>query len=200
MTARLDRFLAIATRLPAFALVAAVATASHAQLHSPTAGPAATVSSARVVQVDPASGTVMAQRSEGPAFQALAGKEAAMIGPIRPGDTLAVAGSPAVILKLEPLATRGVALAESQEQAAHPLGGSQRGIVREVTTTATAEVAQVDPAARTLLLRGPRGATRQVHASDPSLDLSRVRNGQMVRIVSVETTTVTVDAPATAPQ
>lgn len=198
MTVRLDRFLAIATGLPAFALVAAVATASHAQPGA--TGPAATVTSARVVEVDPASGAVMAQGPQGQAFQALAANEAAMIGPIRAGDALAVARGPATILKLDALATRGVALAENQEQAAHPLGGSQRGIVREVTTTATAEIAQVDPAARTLLLRGPRAATRLVHATDPALDLSRVRSGQMARVVSVETTTITVEAPATTPQ
>lgn len=202
MTVRLDRFLVVATRLPAVALaatlMAAAATAAHAQ--SAATGPAPTVSAARVVEVDPASGAVTAQGEQGPAFQALAGNEAAMIGQIRSGDTLSVARGPATVLKLEPLATRGVALAESQEQGAHPLGGSQRGLVREVTTTATAEVAQIDPAARTLLLRGPRGATRQVHASDPALDLSRVKSGQMARVVSVETTTITVEAPAAAPQ
>jgi hypothetical protein len=198
MTTRFVRFLDIATGLPALALLAALATGAHAQPAAPAT--AATVTSARVVEVDPASRAVMAQGAQGPVFQALAGNEAAMIGPIQAGDRLTVAQGAPTIVKLEALTTRGVALAESQEQAAHPTLGSQRGVVREVTTTATAEITEIDLATRTITIRGPRAATRKVHASDPGLDLSRLQRGQMARIVYHEATTITVDASGAAPQ
>ena len=68
-------------------------------------------------------------------------------------------------------------------------------MVREVTTTITAQVTRVDVSQRLLTFSGPRESVRTVKVVDPSIDLAAVRPGQMAKIVVREMVVITIEAP-----
>jgi len=82
------------------------------------------------------------------------------------------------------------------ERTSRAAEGSKPGVMREITTTVTAEITKVDPAKHLVTFRGPRETLRTVKVEDPAIDLSKIQRGQMAKIVYREVVAITVRAPA----
>lgn len=160
-----------------------------------TAQPAPAPTATEVVRID-ASNAVLVRGPQGQLTELMTGDEARHFGTVKAGDRLTVTHGPARITKLEPLASRNVATAESVDRLSRRLDDGRPGVLREITTTATAEIVAVDPIARTVTFRGPRNAEHAARADDISIDVAALRPGQMARIVYRETVEITREAPA----
>jgi hypothetical protein len=156
---------------------------------------ASATTAAEVVRID-ASNAVLVRGPQGQLTELMTGDEARHFGTIKAGDRLTVAHGPARITKLEPLASRNVATAESEDRLSRRLDDGRPGVVREITTTATAEIVAVDPIGRTVTFRGPRNAEHAARADDISIDVAGLRPGQMARIVYRETVEITREGAA----
>jgi YbbR domain-containing protein len=156
------------------------------------------VASAKIIDIDAANQTVLVQGPRGNVFEVASGEEVKNFGQIRKGDILTIVHSAAVVAGLEPLDSKDVAMSETVERTARAGEGAKPGVVREITTTATAQVTKVDAAKRTITFRGPRETLRTIQVRDPAIDLSKVKQGQMAKIVFRETVAITVKAPPKA--
>ncbi len=67
--------------------------------------------------------------------------------------------------------------------------------MREITTTITAQITKIDTANRTVTFRGPRETLRTVKVRDPNIDLTKIKQGQMAKIVVREIVAITVKSP-----
>lgn len=152
---------------------------------------------AEVVRID-ASNAVLVRGPQGQLTELMTGDEARHFGTVNAGDRLTVTRGPARITKLEPLPSRNVATAESVDRLSRRLDDGRPGVVREITTTATAEIVAVDPIGRTVTFRGPRNAEHAARADDISIDVTGLRPGQMARIVYRETVEITREGAAGA--
>lgn len=150
-----------------------------------------------VVRID-ASNAVLVRGPQDQLTELMTGDEARHFGTVKAGDRLTVTHGPARITKLEPLASRNVATAESVDRLSRRLDDGRPGVVREITTMATAEIVAVDPIARTVTFRGPRNAEHAARADDISIDVAGLRPGQMARIVYRETVEITKEGAAGA--
>ncbi|MBO4121466.1 hypothetical protein J5T34_12095 [Cupriavidus gilardii] len=150
---------------------------------------------AEVVRID-ASNAVLVRGPQGQLTELMTGDEARHFGTVNAGDRLKVTHGPARITKLEPLASRNVATAESVDRLSRRLDDGRPGVVREITTTATAEIVAVDPIARTVNFRGPRNTEHAARADDIAIDVAALRPGQMARIVYRETVEITKEGAA----
>lgn len=157
---------------------------------SASAQTASATTAAEVVRID-ASNAVLVRGPQGQLTELMTGDEARHFGTVNAGDRLTVTRGPARITKLEPLASRNVATAESVDRLSRRLDDGRPGVVREITTTATAEIVAVDPIGRTVTFRGPRNAEHTARADDISIDVAGLRPGQMARIVYRETVEIT---------
>ena len=157
---------------------------------SASAQTASATTAAEVVRID-ASNAVLVRGPQGQLTELMTGDEARHFGTVNAGDRLTVTRGPARITKLEPLASRNVATAESVDRLSRRLDDGRPGVVREITTTATAEIVAVDPIGRTVTFRGPRNAEHAARADDISIDVAGLRPGQMARIVYRETVEIT---------
>jgi hypothetical protein len=71
-------------------------------------------------------------------------------------------------------------LLEQVERVSHAAEGGKPGVMREITTTITAQITKVDVAKRMVTFRGPRETLRTVKVQDPNIDLASIKqaNGQ----------------------
>ncbi|AEI75883.1 MULTISPECIES: hypothetical protein [Cupriavidus] len=156
------------------------------------------VISGKIVDIDPESKAVLVQGPRGNVVELVAGDEARNFGQIRKGDILTVARGAALVAALEPVDSKATALAESVDRTTRAAEGGKPGIMREITTTVTAQITKVDPAKRLITFRGPRETLRTVKVQDPAIDLNGIKQGQMAKIVYREVVAITVKAPAAA--
>lgn len=156
------------------------------------------VISGKIVDIDPESKAVLVQGPRGNVIELVAGDEARNFGQIRKGDILTVARGAALVAALEPVDSKATALAESVDRTTRAAEGGKPGIMREITTTVTAQITKVDPAKRLITFRGPRETLRTVKVQDPAIDLNGIKQGQMAKIVYREVVAITVKAPAAA--
>jgi hypothetical protein len=156
------------------------------------------VISGKIIDIDPESKAVLVQGPRGNVVELVAGDEARNFGQIRKGDILTVARGAALVAALEPVDSKATALAESVDRTTRAAEGGKPGIMREITTTVTAQITKVDPAKRLITFRGPRETLRTVKVQDPAIDLNGIKQGQMAKIVYREVVAITVKAPAAA--
>lgn len=156
------------------------------------------VISGKIVDIDPNTKAVLVQGPRGNMVELVGGDEVQNFGQIRKGDILTVARGAAVVASLEPVDSKATALAESVDRTTRAAEGGKPGIVREITTTVTAQITKVDPARHLITFRGPRETLRTVKIEDPAIDLKAIKQGQMARIVYREVVAIAVKAPAAA--
>lgn len=187
--------------LLAAALAAALFSAGSAYAQRPPAPVGVAeeaVISGKIVDIDPATKAVLVQGPRGNVVELVGGDEVRNFGQIRKGDILTVARGAAIVAKLEPVDSKETALAESVERTSRAAEGSKPGIMREITTTVTAEITKIDAAKHLITFRGPRETLRTVKVEDPAIDLTQIKRGQMAKIVYREVVAITVKAPAAA--
>ncbi|WP_427312539.1 hypothetical protein [Cupriavidus sp. H39] len=183
----------------ALALTAFAAGSANAQRPPAPVGVAEeAVISGKIVDIDPETKAVLVQGPRGNVVELVAGDEARNFGQIRKGDILTVARGAAVVAALEPVDSKATALAESVDRTTRAAEGGKPGIMREITTTVTAQITKVDPARQLITFRGPRETLRTVKVQDPAIDLKGIKQGQMAKIVYREVVAITVRAPAAA--
>jgi hypothetical protein len=174
-----------------------IATSAYAQRPQAPVGVAEeAVVSGKIIDIDPNTKAVLVQGPRGNVVELVGGDEVKNFGQIHKGDILTIARGAALVASLEPVDSKSSALAESVERTSRAAEGSKPGIMREVTTTVTAEITKVDPAKHLVTFRGPRETLRTVKVEDPSIDLSKIQRGQMAKIVYREVVAITVRAPA----
>ncbi|WP_432259239.1 hypothetical protein [Cupriavidus sp. TMH.W2] len=156
------------------------------------------VISGKIVDIDPNTKAVLVQGPRGNVVELVGGDEVRNFGQIRKGDILTVARGAAVVAALEPVDSNATALAESVDRTTRAADGGKPGIMREITTTVTAQITKVDPAKHLVTFRGPRETLRTVKVEDPAIDLKAIKPGQMAKIVYREVVAITVKAPAAA--
>ncbi|MCO4864126.1 hypothetical protein MKD38_20810 [Cupriavidus sp. WGlv3] len=156
------------------------------------------VISGKIVDIDPETKAVLVQGPRGNVVELVGGDEVRNFGQIRKGDILTVARGAALVAALEPVDSKATALAESVDRTTRAAEGGKPGIMREITTTVTAQITKIDPAKRQLTFRGPRETLRTVKVQDPAIDLNGIKQGQMAKIVYREVVAITVRAPAAA--
>ncbi|AQV92871.1 hypothetical protein BJN34_03060 [Cupriavidus necator] len=156
------------------------------------------VISGKIVDIDPNTKAVLVQGPRGNVVELVGGDEVRNFGQIRKGDILTVARGAAVVAALEPVDSNATALAESVDRTTRAAEGGKPGIMREITTTVTAQITKVDPAKHLITFRGPRETLRTVKVEDPAIDLKAIKQGQMAKIVYREVVAITVKAPAAA--
>jgi len=171
--------------------------AAHAQKPPAPVGMAEeAVISGKVIDVDANSKAVLVQGPRGNVVELVAGDEAKNIGNVRKGDIVTVTRAAAVVAALEPLDSKDTALMEQVERTAHAPEGGKPGVMREITTTITAQITKIDAAKRTVTFRGPRETLRTVKVQDPNIDLGKIKQGQMAKIVVREIVAITVKSPS----
>ncbi|SOY87235.1 hypothetical protein [Cupriavidus taiwanensis] len=156
------------------------------------------VISGKIVDIDPETKAVLVQGPRGNVVELVGGDEVRNFGQIRKGDILTVARGAALVAALEPVDSKATALAESVDRTTRAAEGGKPGIMREITTTVTAQITKIDPAKRQITFRGPRETLRTVKVQDPAIDLKGIKQGQMAKIVYREVVAITVRAPAAA--
>ena len=156
------------------------------------------VISGKIVDIDPETKAVLVQGPRGNVVELVGGDEVRNFGQIRKGDILTVARGAALVAALEPVDSKATALAETVDRTTRAAEGGKPGIMREITTTVTAQITKIDPAKRQLTFRGPRETLRTVKVQDPAIDLNGIKQGQMAKIVYREVVAITVRAPAVA--
>ncbi|MCY1299213.1 hypothetical protein D9M68_600440 [compost metagenome] len=156
------------------------------------------VISGKIIDIDPTSKAVLVQGPRGNVVELVAGDEAKNFGQVRKGDIVTVTRGAALVASLEPLDSKATAMAEQVDRTSRAAEGGKPGIMREITTTVTAEITKIDPAKRLVTFRGPRETLRTVKVEDPAIDLNQIKRGQMAKLVYREVVAITVKAPAAA--
>ncbi|WER46485.1 hypothetical protein CupriaWKF_02530 [Cupriavidus sp. WKF15] len=181
----------------AAAMLLATSAGAHAQRPQAPVGVAEeAVVSGKIIDIDPNTKAVLVQGPRGNVVELVGGDEVKNFGQIRKGDILTIARGAAIVASLEPMDSKATALAETVDRTSRAAEGSKPGIMREITTTVTAEITKVDPAKHLVTFRGPRETLRTVKVEDPAIDLSKIQRGQMAKIVYREVVAITVRAPA----
>lgn len=185
--------------LPVAACLAfALAGVAHAQKPStpaPIGVAEEAVVSGKVVDIDPSSNAVLVQGPRGNLVEIVAGDEAKNIGNVKKGDIVTLTRGAAVVAALEPIGSKDTALMEQVERISRAPEGGKPGVMREITTTITAQITNVDTTKRTVTFRGPRETLRTVKVQDPNIDLASIKKGQMAKFVIKEVVAITVKAP-----
>lgn len=153
------------------------------------------VVSGKVVEVDPQSKAILVQGPRGNLVELVGGDEAKNMGNVRKGDVVTLTRAAAVVAALEPVDSKDTSLMEQVERVSRAPDGGKPGVMREITTTITAQITKVDSAKRTVTFRGPRETLRTVRIQDPNIDLASVKRGQMAKIVVKEIVAITVKSP-----
>ena len=185
--------------IPTLALLASLllaAGAAHAQKTPAPVGIAEeAVISGKVVDIDANSKAVLVQGPKGNIVEIVGGDEAKNIGNVRKGDIVTLTRAAAVVAALEPLDSKDTPLVEQVERTSRAAEGGKPGVMREITTTITAQITKIDTANRTVTFRGPRETLRTVKVRDPNIDLTKIKQGQMAKIVVREIVAITVKSP-----
>lgn len=105
----------------------------------------------------------------------------------------------AAILFAGGLATAAVAQQQAPAQGAQQAPGTMPGMVRAEKVTAEATVEAVDPQARTVTLRGPRGNMVTVQVGPEVKNFDQIKAGDTVRAQYLQATAIFVRKPGEAP-
>lgn len=154
------------------------------------------VVSGKVIEVNPDTKAVLVQGPRGNLVEIVAGDEAKNIGNVKKGDIVTLTRGAAVVAGLEPIGSKDTALMEQVERVSRAADGGKPGVMREITTTITAQITNVDVTKRTVTFRGPRETLRTVKVQDPNIDLAAIKKGQMAKFVIKEVVAITVKAPS----
>lgn len=154
------------------------------------------VVSGKVIEVNPDTKAVLVQGPRGNLVEIVAGDEAKNIGNVKKGDIVTLTRGAAVVAGLEPIGSKDTALMEQVERVSRAADGGKPGVMREITTTITAQITNVDTTKRTVTFRGPRETLRTVKVQDPNIDLAAIKKGQMAKFVIKEVVAITVKAPS----
>ncbi|GJG93943.1 hypothetical protein [Cupriavidus pauculus] len=154
------------------------------------------VVSGKVIEVNPDTKAVLVQGPRGNLVEIVAGDEAKNIGNVKKGDIVTLTRGAAVVAGLEPIGSKDTALMEQVERVSRAAEGGKPGVMREITTTITAQITNVDVTKRTVTFRGPRETLRTVKVQDPNIDLAAIKKGQMAKFVIKEVVAITVKAPS----
>lgn len=153
------------------------------------------VVSGKVVEIDPDSKAVLVQGPRGNLVELVGGDEAKNMGNVKKGDIVTLTRGAAVVAGLEPMGSKDTALMEQVERVSRAPEGGKPGVMREITTTITAQITNVDTTKRTITFRGPRETLRTIKIQDPNIDLASIKKGQMAKIVVKEVVAITVRSP-----
>ena len=138
---------------------------------------------------------VTLRREDGKIVQMVIGPEARNLAQVEKGDRVTVTYEVGLVVALGPPGQAPARVTET-ESARSPAGARPGGAVRE-TTTVTATVVAIDAPTRVVTLRGPQQTVDLEVA--PDIDLSKVKVGDQVGAVYVESFALRVDpAPVSA--
>jgi hypothetical protein len=185
----------IGAAMAAAALFAAGPVQAQRPANQPVGVAEETVVTGKIVDINPDTQSVMVQGPRGNVIELIAGDEVKNFGNIKKGDILVIKHGAALVAALEPLDSKATSIAETVERTSRAPEGGKPGIMREVTTTAIAQITKVDTAKRAITFRGPRETLRTVQVQDPSIDLTQIKTGQMAKIVYKEVVAIGVKAP-----
>ena len=184
--------------LPAFAQQAPVG-ASITSSKPGQATMAETVkASAIITAIDKATRTLTLKGAKGESFDVVAGAEVKNFDQIKVGDEVKVAYLQALSMELKK-AGGATGVKESTGEARAKAGEKPAGVIgREVTVMA--DVIDVNPTAKTITLKGPKGKVVELDVKNPE-HFKVVKKGDQVEVVYTEALAVSVEAaPKAAPK
>lgn len=148
---------------------------------------------ARVAAIDHDQRLVTLTGPKGNTVTAKVGPEVRNLAQVKAGDDVVIRHYEAVAVAVRKSdAPPAVSEARTVERA--PVGGQPSGVVVDVVEI-TATVETIDPATRTVTLRGPEGRTRRFKV-DPRVErLNEVRPGDQVLIRYTEALAISVEKP-----
>ena len=147
--------------------------------------------SARVVSIDPKTRTVTLKGPEGNAVDVIAGDEVRNFKQIKVGDMVVARYVRALSLELRKTKGGSRGITETGA-AARAKAGEQpgAGVARQVT--AIADVIGVDPKAKTITLKGPRGNVVELQVQNPD-QFKVVKKGDEVEVTYTEALALSVE-------
>lgn len=134
---------------------------------------------------------VTLRKENGETVTLVVGPEARNLAQVEKGDRVTVTYEIGMLVGIGPPGAAPARVEETQV-ARTPAGARPGGSIRQ-TTAVTATVLEIDTAARTVVLQGPRQTVEVGVASD--IDLTKVKVGERVGVVYSESLALTV-APA----
>lgn len=167
--------------------------AAHTQEKPATAIAEATKGVSTVEKIDAKTREVTLKREDGSTVTIVAGDEVRNFDQIRVGDVVETEIIEALAIAVEPASTR--VLERREEISGHRAQpGEKPGAKTTRTVEITAEVKAVDQKARTAVVKGPN-RTVEVKVAD-DVDLSKVKVGDNVRLVYIESVSIQVKPAA----
>jgi hypothetical protein len=152
--------------------------------------------SAQVVGLDKATRTLTLKGPKGQSFDLVAGEEVKNFDQIKLGDLVVARFAQALTLELRKV--KGAAGAPVvREEAAKAAPGERPAVAGARQITAIAEVTAVDPKAKTITLKGPRGNVVTLDVQNPE-QFKVVRKGDQVEVTYTEALALSVE-PAAKP-
>jgi hypothetical protein len=149
---------------------------------------------ATIVGIDPATRTVTLKAPSGKVVELEVTNEARNFDQLAVGDVVTAQYRESLTLSLVDKKTKP-SHTENETAERAPKGAKPGGeLGREVTIIA--DVVRVDPHAKTVTLRGPKGNMVDLHVEDPER-LKRVKKGDQVKAVYTEALAISVEPAAT---
>jgi Cu/Ag efflux protein CusF len=142
---------------------------------------------ARVVGIDTASNSVALQGARGRIVEIAVNPEVGDVGKLQIGDTVHIKYENAVLIRVSKVASNGIR-ERVDETATIPASAGSTATARRVQVLAT--VQKVDPAKRTITIRGPN-KTETLRVG-PDVSLKGIKAGDSVRAEFIEATAVLV--------
>jgi Cu/Ag efflux protein CusF len=171
-----------------FFTTAAFAQSAASDAVPPGAGGAAIAEvQARVVGIDTASNSVALQGSGGRVVEIAVNPEVGDVGKLQIGDTVHIKYENALLIRATKVSSNGIR-ERVDETATIPASGGSTATERRVQVLAT--VQKVDPAKRTITIRGPN-KTETLHAG-PDVSLKGIKTGDSIHAEFIEATAVLV--------
>ena len=154
--------------------------------------------SAIITAIDKATRTLTLKGAKGDSFDVVAGAEVKNFDQIKVGDEVKVAYVQALSMELKKAGT-GSGIKDSTAAARAKPGEKPAGAIgREVTIMA--DVIDVNPTAKTITLKGPKGKVVELDVKNPD-QFKVVKKGDQVEVVYVEALAISVEAaPKAAPK
>jgi hypothetical protein len=157
---------------------------------------AAVEASALVVAIDKATRTVTLKRPNGEVSDIVAGPDVKNFDQIKVGDSVVVRYIEALSLELRK--TKGeVGQPVVREEMAKAKPGEKPAVAGGRQVTAIAEVTAVDPAKKTITLKGPRGNSVTLDVQNPE-QFKVVKKGDQVEVTYTEALALSVEPAAKA--
>jgi len=145
---------------------------------------------ATVEAIDQATREVTLRKDDGEVVTLVVGEQARNLAQVQRGDRVTFTYEVALLVGIGPPGAEPVRVEDTAVSRA-PLGARPGGAARQ-TIAVTATVMEINTAARTVTLRGPR-QTVEVSVA-PDIDLSKIKVGDRVGAVYEESMALTVEA------